>query len=489
MRSGLSWKAASQISGLISRTATTVVLAHLLAPHDFGLAGMVLVFSGLILLVSDLGFSASLIQFERLTEEDRSTAFWTGVFVGVAAVVVAFIVAPYVADFYGEPRVRWMFVAISTGFLTGSLSTTQASLLWRKMDFRALEIRSIVAGLVSAAVGVAAAFAGLGAWSLILQSVSMGVISTVAIWTVSPWKPRLLFSTASLRRMGAFSSNVFVARLLQYADRNGDNLLVARFLGPTALGIYGIGYSVIVVPFERLVGPLSNVLIPAFASLQTDIPRMRALWLRGQRLTATVIFPAMVGIIIVCPDFVRVVLGTRWLPATHVIEILAWVTLIQSLSFTTGAIYQARSRSGTLLRVTMLAAGVDLTGFAIGLHWGVVGVATAYAITNTVVLVPTNLFMISRLLEISPATFVKELRGVIEATLVMGGTIIGLRRALIAWGLGSTLRLVILIVAGVLVYLLMCAWRERRVWSEIRRGLAGFWVRGVGARLGSGTHE
>ena len=121
----------------------------------------------------------------------------------------------------------------------------------------------------------------------------------------------------------------------------------------------------------------------------------------------------------------------------------------------------------------MLAAGVDLTGFAIGLHWGVVGVATAYAITNTVVLVPTNLFMISRLLEISPATFVKELRGVIEATLVMGGTIIGLRRALIAWGLGSTLRLVILIVAGVLVYLLMCAWRERRVFTELRPGRFG----------------
>jgi len=446
----------------------TVVLAHLLSPNDFGLAGMVLLFTGVIQLLADVGFSASLVQLPSLSEEDLSTAFWAGLAIAVALFATAFAVAPYVAAFYHAPQLRWMFVAVAAGFLTTALSTTQASLLWRRMDFRALELRGIFATLVSAGVGIGAAAAGLGTWSLILQANALSVTSMLAIWFLSPWRPHLLFATRSLRRMAGFSGNVLFSRFLDYGDRNADNLLVGRFLGATALGIYSIGYSIILVPFGRLVDPIRNLIIPAMAALQADLTAMRVLWLRGVRSIASVLFPAMAGVIVVCPDFVRVILGDRWTPATRIIQILAWVALIQSVSFLSVAVYQSRDRSGVLLKLSALAFTLDICSFIIGLHWGVRGVASAYAITNTFVIVPTNVVMVARMLECKVTALIAEVRGVIEATLFMAAAIFALRRFLELEGLGPGSRLAIGVGAGLAVYALVSWWREPRIFSELR---------------------
>ncbi|MGH2935410.1 MAG: lipopolysaccharide biosynthesis protein [Gaiellaceae bacterium] len=468
VRSGLAWKVASQGTTQVTRVATTLILAHLLAPSDFGLAGMVLVFGGLIQLFADVGFSASLIQFKTVSEEDCSTAFWTGLLIATALFGASVAAAPAVAGFYHTPQLRWMFVAVASGFVTEALIVTQSSLLWRRMEFRAMEIRVILATVVSTAVGVCSALAGLGAWSLILQGNAFAVTSAVTIWTLSPWKPRFAYSRESLKRMLGFSTNVFFARFLTYGDRNADNLLVGRFLGSTALGIYGLGYSIILMPFGRLVQPLQNVTIPALASLQDDLPRMRAVWLRSVRTTAWMLFPLLAGVIVVCPDFVPVVLGHRWVAAVPVMRILAWVALIQSICAFSGAVYQSRSRAGLLLRMTAFAFGLDLAAFIVGLHWGVQGVAGAYALTNTVVIVPLTIFVVTRLLDASPRIVVAELRGVVEATVMMAAAVLALRRLLELEGLGAGARLATVVAAGAIVYLLMSLWRERRVFRELR---------------------
>jgi O-antigen/teichoic acid export membrane protein len=336
------------------------------------------------------------------------------------------------------------------------------------MDFRALELRQILAVCISSAIGVGAALAGWGAWSLIVQAVAMSIVSMVSIWLLSSWRPRFLLSTVSLRRMSGFSSKVFFARFLMYGDRNADNLLVARFLGSHALGIYSIGYSVIVVPFERLLGPLQNVIQPAFASIQDDLDRMRRLWLRGTRLAAVLIFPVAAGVIVVAHDAVLVLLGAKWSAAAPIIQILAWVALIQSVLFLNPAIFQARLRGGLLLKVTAVTFAVDLASFGVGLHWGVKGVAAAYAIANTIVLVPANIVIVARLLDLRVGAIAVELRGVIEATVVMTLAVFALRHVLGGSGIGATPRLCATIAAGTATYALMCWWRERRVFAELR---------------------
>lgn len=469
VRTGLAWKAATQITAQITRTVMTIVLAHLLAPSAFGLAGMVLLFIGLIQLLADVGFSASLVQLPALTEEDRSTAFWMGLGIATLLFALSIAIAPEVAAFYHAPRLRWMFIAVASGFITTALSTTQASLLWRQMDFRALEIRAMISTVIAAAVGIGAAAAGLGTWSLILQANALAVTSMVAVWLLSPWKPRFVFSRQSLGRIAGFSSNVLVARLLDYGDRNADNLLIGRYLGSTALGIYSIGYSVIIIPFSRLADPIRNLITPALATLQHDIDAMRTVWLRGVRAVASIVFPVMLGVIVVCPDFVAVVLGSRWKPATSIIQVLAWVGLIQSISFLTGAVYQSCNRSGLLLRVNAVAFAIDLASFVVGLHWGVRGVAIAYALANTVLVTPIRLVVVSRLLGHRLRSLASELRGVTEATALMAASTLLTRELLQMHGIGAVGRLPICVLVGAVVYALACRWREPRVLHELKR--------------------
>src|SRR3712207_1321898 len=186
-------------------------------------------------------------------------------------------------------------MALSLGFLVTSLGTTQSALLTRELDFRALELRLLAGTLCGAVVGIGAAASGAGAWAIILQQLTIGIVSTTLLWFVSPWRPRFTFSRASLRELGGFSGNVFVQRLLYYAHRNADKLLIGRFLGPVALGPYALAYNGILLPFSRIAGPIQDVLFPAFSRMQDDRAQIASVWIRATRLVASLSIPPLPG--------------------------------------------------------------------------------------------------------------------------------------------------------------------------------------------------
>ena len=247
---GLMWKGGSQFARQLLRIIVAVILARLLSPHDYGIAGMVIVFSALALIFSDLALGAALVQRDELTEEDRSTAFWTSLGAGVFFSVAGILLAGPIADLYGEPQVRWLFVALSFTFVLTSVGTTQAALLSRDLDFRRLELRLMGGALVGAVVGIVLAVRGYGPWAIIGQQVAAAVVSTGLIWFSSPWRPRFVFSRSSLNDLGQFGANVFSSRILFYVNRNADNMLVGRYLGAASLGAYTIAYNLMLAALQ-----------------------------------------------------------------------------------------------------------------------------------------------------------------------------------------------------------------------------------------------
>jgi O-antigen/teichoic acid export membrane protein len=465
---GLAWKAASQVVGQLSRLGVAVVLAHLLTPREFGLAAMTLVFSGFVLVFSDLALGAALVQRKTLSDADRSTAFWTSVAVGSFFTVLGIALAGPIASFYGEPSLRWLVVALSFSFIVTSLAATQEALLVRQMSFRSLELRIMAGALAGGTAGIAAAVAGWGAWAIIIQQVATACASTAMLWTVSPWRPSLAFSRASLRSLGSFSLNVFGQRVLYYLHRNVAPLLIGRFVGAAALGTYAFAYNVILVPFSRIAGPVQEVLFPAFSRVQDDPPRMTQMWVRATRVTGAVSIPALIGLAIVAPDFVRVVLGERWSAAAPVIQILTWVGLLQSLQTLNSNILMALDRTAILLRYSFVFLGAHLVAFVVGVHWGILGVAACYAISSTVV-EPLYMWLTTRAVDASPFVLVRGLAGVAQAAAVMGLCVLGTRLALVHAGMPASARLVICIAVGALVYLPCALWRSPQLAGELRR--------------------
>ena len=224
----------------------------------------------------------------------------------------------------------------------------------------------------------------------------------------------------------------------------------------------------ILVPFSRIAAPLQQVFFPAFSSMQDDRERMAAVWIRVSRLVGALSFPALVGLVIVADDFVSVVLGDRWEETAQVIQILAWAGLIQSLQTLNGEILLALGRAGTLLRFTMLWFAGTVVAFAVGVQFGVLGVAACYAVV-IILIEPVRTYLACRALRISMWRFVAAFNGVAQAAAIMGVAVIATRELLIAQGVPAGARLVTEIAVGIVTYLPACAWRCPEVVEELRR--------------------
>jgi O-antigen/teichoic acid export membrane protein len=468
---GLAWKAFSNVSVQASRMVTAVLLARMLRPFDYGLAGMVLVIATLVYVFADLGMGAALVQRRDISDVDKSTVFWFTLAVGAALTGIGVAVSPLVADFYREPKVAPLFAAFSFCFVLSSLSATQSALLTREMDFRALELRQIISYLAGAVVGIGLAAAGYGAWAIIGQQLAIAFVASLVLVVMTPWRPSFAFSRESLRRLGSFGGRVFGARMLFYANRNTDNVLVGRFIGASALGAYSVAYNVMLMPFNQIAAPIQEVLLPAFARFQDEPRRIADIWLRANRLVAAVSVPALLGMMIVAPEFVHVVLGEKWKAAVPVIRVLSWVGLLQSVQRSNGNILQARERPGLMFRYSIVALVASLVAFVGGLPWGIVGVATAYAISSTIV-EPYYMWLTVRTLGVSMREVGASLRGVAEASALMGVVVLAAAAGVRGTSLSPSLRLVILVAVGAAAYAAACRWRAPVVVEQVRHVVA-----------------
>ena len=469
---GLAWKVASQAFGQTAQLVVAVILARLLVPRDYGLAAMVLVFAALVPIFADLALGAALVQRRELTEEDRSTVFWVSTAIGGAFTLLGVALAGVVADFYGEPAVRALFAALSLTFVVTALGTTQRALYTREMDFRRLELLNMAGAAAGGAVGITAAALGYGAWALVGQQIAIALVTTALVWLVAPWRPRFVFSLEALRRMAGFSANVFATRVLFYANRNADNLLIGRVLGPASLGAYALAYNVMLAPIGRLTWPIVEVFFPAFSRIQDDPVRVADAWRRVNRIIGAITIPAMLGLVVVAPEFVAVVFGERWEEAAPVVRLLALVGMLQSLQGLNSSILQARDRTGTLLRYALVVLAASLTAFGVGLNWGIVGVAAAYAVASFVV-EPYYTWLTARALGTTLGSFARALSGVAQAAVGMAAVVAAARVALLEQGAGDAPRLLLLVALGAAVYLPLCAWRAPEVLTELRQLLPG----------------
>lgn len=469
--SGLGWKLFSQVVAVGSRFVLAIVLAHLLTPHQLGLAGMALVFTGFANIFADLSLGAALVQRTAISDEDLSTAFWTNLAAGAALWGLGVALAPYVADFFSTPAVAPLFEASASLAFLFSLTVTQSALLTREMDFRSLEIRTIFSTLAGGAAAVALAVAGFGAWAIVGQSLCTGVVSAALLWGLSPWRPRAAYSLASLRTLGSFGAKTVFARILSYLGLNADNLLIGRYIGSTGLGIYSIAYNVMFAPLQQIAQPVQQVLFPAFTKVKAEPERLGQAWLRGNQLVTALLVPALLGMAVVAPDFVPAVFGNRWHASIPVLQLLCLAGVAESFKMLNWSVLQATGQTGRLLRFMTFSTALTLAAFVGGLTWGVVGVAGLFAAARTITLVVYT-WTTCRTLELPISRFARLVAWVLSSALPMTACLVGGRALLVHEHVPAGARLAVLIVTGMLIYVGTIAWRDPGLIEEARE-LAG----------------
>lgn len=377
--SGILWSVLGQFGRQSGVLLTTVVLSRLLPPRDFGLVAIILIFSNFAFVVSEQGFGAALIQRKNIGEEHRSSIWWLNVAAGALMSALFFAAAPWIARVYGEPALGPLSRGLSCVFFIHGLGMVHNSLLARELDFKRLARVETVAAWTAFAAAVLLAWRGAGAWSVIGQAVATVAVSSAGVWLLCPWRPRALFKPAAVAELAPFSTNHFLTNAAGYWVRNVDNLLIGLTMGAHPLGVYTRAYAVMLFPLNRVSRVLSRVMLPSFSLIQEEPARVASLFLRMTRAVALVTFPMMLGLIACAGDFVPAVFGPGWEEMVPVLRVLSVVGLVQSLTVLTGNLFASQDRTGLRLFVQLPLSALQVLGIALGLRWGILGVAVGYA--------------------------------------------------------------------------------------------------------------
>lgn len=450
--SGVKWTSVSTMGRRVLALLANVVFARLLVPSDFGLVAMAGVLLGFIDIFKDLGTGTALIREKELSEERLSSVFWLNAGFGLAMTLTVMALSPLVALFYHEPRVQGVLIGMAPSFFISSIGIVQSSLLTRQMAFVNLAKIELAAALLSYVVGMIAAALGQGVWSLVYQVLTNTLLGVALMWGTSGWRPKLQFHWPEVKPIMSYSLNLTGFNIFYYFSQNVDNLLIGRFLGSEALGLYDLAFKLMSFPMQAISAVFARVMTPYYAQAQDDLPRFRQAFLQVGASIAFVTFPLMIGLLAVRGHFVLAVFGRDWLPVTTLLAMFAPIGAIRSIQTTTGSIFIAMGRTDLQLRWGVVSNMIVLAGLAIGLHWGAVGVAAGISITVLLLLYP-NFAIPLRLIELPVRRQVAVLRPAATCTLLMYMTITGADMFLTE-RLSDVAALLVLVVLGAASYTL-----------------------------------
>lgn len=470
--SGILWSVAAQGGQQALQFVLFLVLARLLTPADFGLIGMVAVFSAFAMLFTNLGLGAAVVQRSVLRPAHLDSAFWLNVGAGSVLALLFVALAPALAALYGEPRLVALVRVIALSFLLVPATVVQKALLQRAMNFRRLVLIGLVGQTVGGAAAIGLALGGAGVWSLVAHGLVTAAVTSASLWAMSDWRPSFCVERQALQELWTFGGHLTGFNILNYWVRNADDFLIGRYVGAEALGLYGRAYSVMMLPLTRVTGAVGEVMFPALTRMKGDRERSQATYLRAVSAIAFVTFPAMLGLLVVADEFVLGVLGRQWAGAIPILRVFCLVGTVQSVGSTVGWIFQAQGRTDWLFRWGLASSVLTVTAFLVGLPWGALGVAVAYASLNVLLAYP-NFWIPGRLIGVRVRDVGKAVAAPILMSLAMAGAVWLLDLLLGRLGMGHLPALLIEAAAGAAIYVGIVLLLQPQAYRDIRSVLAG----------------
>jgi len=382
-------KICSQGAGFVVRMGSLMILARLLDPKDFGLVGMVTAVIGVFNLFRDFGLSAAAVQRNTtVTREQASTLFWVNILVGAILGLLSFAIAPFAVLFYHEPRLFGITAALASGFLFNAAGVQHSAMLEREMRFTTLSVIDTISLLTSVLVGIGMALHGYGYWALVATTTVAPLVYTVCVWLTTAWVPGRPHRRVGVRSMMRFGGTLTLNGLVMYIATNFEKVLLGRFWGAEAIGVYGRAYQLVNMPNDNLNSAASGVAFAALSRLQDDPPRFRSYFLKGYALVLSLTVPVTVACALFAKDMISVFLGPKWQSAVTVVSLLAPTTLAFATINPLGWLLMSLGLVGRGLRMALVFAPFMIAGYLIGLPYGPRGVAFAYSAMMTLSVIP-----------------------------------------------------------------------------------------------------
>lgn len=383
---GMAWRVASFGGNRLVVFASTVVLARILAPKDFGVFAAALAFTQYLEVLLDLGTGSYIVYSQKSAGYDDDhlhVAFTYNLVMTMAMTAVAVAAAPFTSAAFGSSGHTAVF-AVMGGYLAlrGSMQMSRA-LMQRDLDFKKMIVLELSGAVVRAALSVVLAMQNFGVWSIVIGLLAGQTVSTAAGWMLIRYRPRIRFDWGTGRVMMGFGVKSAAMNILTELALNGDYLIVGSMLGATALGVYTMAYRVPELVINNLFWVFSEVAYPVYSKARmAGHDMLRRAMLKALRLTTVYGFSAGVGLALVARDSVLVLFGATWRGAIPAMTVLGLASAVAATGYANGPLFPALGKPGSLLVVNVPLTIIRMGGFAIAAPYGLVWVAVVHLATN-----------------------------------------------------------------------------------------------------------
>lgn len=434
MKRGLWWMGGATLAMRVLDVGGTLLVLQFLGPGEIGVATLAWSLAVAMEAFNGLGVGQVIVRQRDLSHRELSGLFWFCTLLGVAAVAVMAALAPFVALFYANWRLYPMVVAAASKLIFVGAALVPLQLLTRDLDFRTSGAAQTIATLGEAITKVVLVLAGLGAWGLVIANVGRGLYLMVALWWLAPFKPSFTAADPSTRRSIRFGLRVAAGGILYQVYRNMDFLLVGRFLGTSAVGIYRVAWDLGMTPLEIVLNLVNRVQFPIYARLQEHAQELKLAFYRSAQSLLLTLGPVVALICFTSPDILSVIGQGKWLPAVPLVQILVWGSLVRGLAQLFPALYIATGHPQFSVYDSLLTGTTLVLGFLLALILAPAETATLWVALVWLLSYPLALVLHFRLVRHSaPIT-----AGGMFRNLLRPATGIALLSAVLA--LGSALR-------------------------------------------------
>ncbi len=461
--SGVFWSALERIGSLGIQFIITIIIARILTPGDYGLIGMLSIFTALGAVILDSGFGQALIRKKEVSQVDYCSVFYTNLVLGVLIYLVLFFCAPLIASFFHSPELKQVSRFVFLVFPINSLGLIHNTIINRNINFKILAKVSVLSALGSGVFGVFFAYLGFGVWTLVYQTILFYTFNTILLWIFNKWRPSLLFSFQAIKSLFAFSMSLMSTGVIIVVFNNIYTLIIGRYYPVAQVGFYSQAKRFQDLPTQTLTGVIQRVTFPVLSIIQDDALRLKAGYQRIIKLTIFLNTPIMLGLIVISHNLFLLLLTEKWLPAVPYFQLLCIYGVLFPLHSINVNILNVRGQGKILLTLEIIRRILLIVAIILTINHGVTILLIGY-ILSSLVSVLINMHVCGKQINL---TLTEQIKDIFPYFLLSALTSYVMYRVGLAINIDLIFTIIIQTTVGIMIYLFLNKLLQLSAYKEI----------------------
>lgn len=461
---GVAWSAVDNIAGHSVTFIVSLVLARILSPDDYGLIGIIAIFTAVCQTLINAGFTTALIRKKDATDDDYNTVFIVNLAMSLILYTIIFICAPFIADFFRRDELVDLTRVSSLSMIIGALALVQQTRLTKRIDFKSQTKITITASVFSGIVGIVMALLGFGVWALVAQTLTSQMIRTSLLWVVNKWIPSLRFSSKSFHELFGFGWKMMVSAIIDTVWKELYQVVVGRFYSPATLGQYTRAKSFSQLLSSNLTAVIQRVTYPVLSNIQDEKKRMVRAYRKMIKMTMFITAVSTFFLGAISEPLLYCLIGPKWHEATVYLPLICISASTYPLHAINLNMLQVQGRSDLFLGLEIIKKIIALGPLMIGAFVGILPMLYTNIITSVIAYF-LNSHYSGKLLGYSSWMQIRDIAPLYGIAILLALSVYFLKFLPVTYWIVLPLQLIL----GTIVFFVLCTVTKQEEYLEIKK--------------------